>query len=152
MASIDLKAEGSSLPKGAAKDIEEQAAVADALGEEQEAEQEAGAEPAAEPVPDEVPTADDGLDDEDDLDLDDEEDDDEDDEDFGGLDDFLFGPSARPGEPLTAGISEGPGPGVVRSRIDNPREFLKRLASELASQPNQYDDVVAFASRVARGE
>ena len=148
MAKLDLKAEGSSLEKGQAKEIEEQAAVADALGEEQEA----GAEPAAEPVPDEVPTADDGLDDEDDLDLDDDEDDDEDDEEFGGLDDFLFGPSARPGEPLTAGISEGPGPGVVRSRIDNPREFLKRLASELASQPDQYEDVVAFADRVQRGE
>jgi hypothetical protein len=69
-----------------------------------------------------------------------------------GMDSVLFGPSRRPDEPITAGAPFGAGPGAVRFAHETDRQFLRRVADDLAASPDAPKDVQRFAERVRRGE
>jgi hypothetical protein len=123
-----FRTQGTNLPRGARTETDEGLALADAF------------EAQAEPVEGEIDLTESAPI--------------EDTDDFGSLDeeeDLVFGSSQRPGEPLEAGMAFGEGPDVPRSTIADPKERLKRFASDAASAS---DDPVlhAFLIRVARGE
>jgi hypothetical protein len=132
-----LRQQGSSLPKGARKQVEEGLAVARALEEPE-------------------PEAEEDFEDEDEF---------EEDEDFGdeefvppvapqpltGTDALLFGPSKRAGEPLESGMPRGPGPDDIPLPNETPRQLVRRVAERLSTMPGASDQVKAWASRVLRG-
>lgn len=60
--------------------------------------------------------------------------------------DGVFGPTNRPGEPLTAGVDYGPGPGGRAPILpDDPDLLIKALA-----QLNPHPDLVELANRRRR--
>lgn len=59
----------------------------------------------------------------------------------------IFGPTDRPGEPLTAGIDYGPGPGAERQMLDDDPYLIARALLQVAPSP-QLERLVA---RLARG-
>ena len=63
---------------------------------------------------------------------------------------FLLGPTDRPGEPVTAGYSFGPGTGYPRAGTESDSDFINRVADALAAAP-QSKEVRAFIDRVKRG-
>jgi hypothetical protein len=65
--------------------------------------------------------------------------------------DFLFGPSDRPDEPITAGVPVGPGPDVTRRLYETDEQFLGRVARTLVSAPGADRSLQAFAKKVERG-
>jgi hypothetical protein len=64
---------------------------------------------------------------------------------------FLYGPTDRPNEPITHGAPFGPGAPVSRFANETNQEFMTRVAQQLSSDPNAAPEVQAFASRVLRG-
>ena len=76
--------------------------------------------------------------------------------DFQPVDDqeaFLFSETDRPNEPLTAGMSFGPGNNVSSAvlRGESNQQFAMRVAQELTAAGGQIKGVQAFADRIARG-
>jgi hypothetical protein len=143
-----LRQQGSSLPKGARKQVEEGLAVARALGDEGEL------QTPPETGGDEVDEED--FEDEDEF----EEDEDFGDEEFAppvapqpltGTDALLFGPSKRAGEPLETGMPRGAGPDDIPLPNESPRQLVRRIAERLSTMPGASDDVKRWASRALRG-
>jgi hypothetical protein len=65
---------------------------------------------------------------------------------------FLFGPTDRPNEPITAGAPFGAGPAAAPSAYESPDQLLSRVAQEIGGTPGAAPELRAFAARVARGE
>lgn len=63
-------------------------------------------------------------------------------------------PTARPNEPVTAGIDRGPGPGseALVGPGAAPAQTLSNLLSTMAASPNAPDSVKALASFTATGK
>lgn len=68
------------------------------------------------------------------------------------FDDILFSGTDHPNEPITTGVSFGPGPSFTRRGTESDRDFLTRAAGDIASSPAASSRVKSFAARVARGE
>lgn len=65
---------------------------------------------------------------------------------------FLFGPTDRPDEPITAGLPFGEGPDVSREDARSDADLLTQVSRLLSERPDAPKEVKAFARRVARGE
>lgn len=63
---------------------------------------------------------------------------------------LVFGPSARPFEPSTAGMSFGEGPSLVRLPAETRGDFRSRLSRVLSAADD--DTSKEFGERLARGE
>lgn len=64
---------------------------------------------------------------------------------------FLFSPTSRPDEPITAGAPFGPGPNAVVPRSEKRSDFVKRVAGGLP--PEKLPPKVAeFLRRAQAGE
>lgn len=65
---------------------------------------------------------------------------------------MLLDPTQRPGEPITAGISTGPGPGpeVLDPRVDETRQLKKYLPliEPFLTQPGTPESVVALVKYI----
>lgn len=65
---------------------------------------------------------------------------------------MLLEPTQRPGEPLTAGISTGPGPGpeILDPRLDETRQLKKYLPliEPFLSEPGTPESVVALVKYI----
>lgn len=70
-------------------------------------------------------------------------DDDEEDAPAGMEEEFLYGPSDRPGEPISAGASFGPGPDASRFGYESDQALLERVAAQMPP---------ALAKRILAGE
>ena len=68
-----------------------------------------------------------------------------------GFDGLLYNPSDRPTEPITSGASFGPGPNAPNIPGLREGEYVRRVASELASSPGLTSKSKSFLARVARG-
>ena len=64
----------------------------------------------------------------------------------------LFAPSDRQEEPLTAGMPQGPGAPETPRAAEGPRAFLRRVASRMAASPSASSEVKDWAFRVAEGQ
>lgn len=58
----------------------------------------------------------------------------------------VFGPTNRPGEPVTAGVDAGPGPGATPPVLDDDPYLLARALLQVAPSP-QLEQLVARLSR-----
>lgn len=70
----------------------------------------------------------------------------------GEEEEFLFGPTERPAEPLTAGAPFGPGPAVARSAVEDDEQFSLRVAETIIANPDTGPEAKAWARRRLRGE
>lgn len=66
---------------------------------------------------------------------------------------FLFGPTDRPDEPITAGLPFGEGPDVSRDdpALESAPAFKARLADTLSARP-QSKELRRFVERLRAGE
>ena len=76
--------------------------------------------------------------------------------DFQPVDDdeaFLFSPTDRPDEPITAGLPFGDGPNMPISAIrgETKQDFALRVANELTALGGSVKGVQQFADRIAKG-
>lgn len=71
----------------------------------------------------------------------------------GEEEEFLYGPTDRPGEPVTAGAPFGPGPDVPSRGPEGPQEFLQRVAQTLPTNasPEVQKFIAKVSDRAARG-
>jgi len=58
----------------------------------------------------------------------------------------IFGPTAHPGEPITAGVDTGPGPGSNQPILDDDPYLLAKALLKVAPSP-QLEQLVARLSR-----
>jgi len=65
---------------------------------------------------------------------------------------FLFAPTDRPGEPVTAGAPVGPGSDFNRYADETDAEFKMRMAQTILKSPNVSRESKAWAARAAAGE
>lgn len=65
---------------------------------------------------------------------------------------FLYGPSTRPNEPVTAGAPFGPGPDFTAGAYETQAQFVQRISTELSQGANATPEVKQFAARVQAGE
>ena len=82
-----------------------------------------------------------------------------DDDDFGDEEDnfapqgdeetYLFSPTERPAEPISAGAPFGPGADFVRQAYESDRDFMLRVGQSLSGDPNP--DVRDFVTRISEG-
>jgi hypothetical protein len=75
---------------------------------------------------------------------------DEDEDEFlpsGEEEEFIFGPSQRPAEPITAGAPFGPGPDVGRVRSETDESFVNRLAESFLARTDAGPEAKAWAKR-----
>lgn len=80
---------------------------------------------------------------------------DDDDEDFvpaGEEEDFIFGPSERPDEPVTQGAPFGQGSDFLRSSYEDDDSFTRRIASQIVAAPSSPGEARGFARRLLEGE
>ena len=64
---------------------------------------------------------------------------------------FLFSPTDRPDEPVTAGAPIGGGRNVTRHVVDTPQDFQARVVQEIQADPNPPREVKALLQRMAEG-
>lgn len=65
---------------------------------------------------------------------------------------FLFSPTDRPNEPVTAGAPFGPGPNFVSRPVEDERAFLGRIGQAVAATPlADNPEVKGFLDKLARG-
>lgn len=69
-----------------------------------------------------------------------------------GLDSVLLRPTDRPAEPITQGMPFGEGKNFLRMPEESSRQFVKRVATDLANSPTTGSRSKAFLARVMRGE
>ena len=118
--------EGSTLPLGAASQLEEAFDTATSVEEDEfgeELDEEGGFDVADEAADFAQPT---------------------------GKDALLFGPTNRPLEPVTAGAPFGPG-ATSSLRLDDDA-LVRRFVDEMAARRDAPEEIKSFARRVARGE
>ncbi len=53
----------------------------------------------------------------------------------GPEEEFLFAPTDRPKEPITAGAPFGPGPNVIRGSFQSDDDVVTQVADQLQTQP-----------------
>jgi len=70
----------------------------------------------------------------------------------GDEDEFLFGATDRPAEPVTTGAPVGPGADFTRFSVESDRDFRRRVAESILSRPGVSKDTKAWAARAAAGE
>lgn len=63
---------------------------------------------------------------------------------------FLYGPTDRPSEPVTAGAPFGPGPDAPLTAAPTPQQFVQNVIATIP-QDSLDPEVAAFARRVAQG-
>ena len=62
---------------------------------------------------------------------------------------FIYSPTDRPAEPVTAGAPVGPGPDFTKHTVETEAEFRTRVAGTLAQAPTR--EARALAERLQRG-
>lgn len=70
----------------------------------------------------------------------------------GEAEQFLFGPTNRPAEPITAGAPFGPGPSVSRAKFPTEAQAIGAVAEQIRQNPNVSKEARAWAARVQAGE
>lgn len=78
----------------------------------------------------------------------------EDEDDFQPADEdeeFLFGPTDRPDEPLTAGVGFGPGIDATRHAFASDSDMLDRLAEKISANAATDPAARAWAAQRAKG-
>jgi hypothetical protein len=65
----------------------------------------------------------------------------------GGYDAALFGPTDRPQEPVTSGAQFGPGANFTQNPQETSRQFMLRVADQLAVTP----ELAAYVGRIRSG-
>lgn len=65
----------------------------------------------------------------------------------GGYDAALFGPTDRPGEPVTTGMPFGAGPSFVPLPTEDTRTFMLRVANDLSANP----ELAAYVAKIRSG-
>jgi hypothetical protein len=70
----------------------------------------------------------------------------------GEEEDFIFGPSGRPDEPITQGAPFGAGSDFLRSAYESDEAFTQRIASQIANAPSSPGEARGFARRLLEGE
>lgn len=65
---------------------------------------------------------------------------------------FLYGPTNRPNEPVTAGAPVGPGTNFIRGSLETPQQTVQRVATQIAGGPDATPIVKQFAARILAGE
>jgi hypothetical protein len=68
-----------------------------------------------------------------------------------GEDNFLFAPTDRPEEPVSAGAPFGAGPDFTKYAYESDEQFLQRSLGTLASQPGAFPEVKQLAAKNAKG-
>ena len=69
----------------------------------------------------------------------------------GDAEQFLFSPTDRPGEPVTAGQPYGAGPMVVPGAGETDDQLVKRVAAEALKNPGAPKQLKDFANRALNG-
>lgn len=64
---------------------------------------------------------------------------------------MLFGPTDRPGEPVTAGAGFGPGPDATRYAFESGADVLNKLAERIAADPTSDTQAKAWANKRKQG-
>lgn len=121
-------ADGNQLPKGAAKSLNERATPSASGGNRFPGR---FVQPAPRPVPSPVgnePPAISGN--------------------ITGMDEWLFRPTDRPDEPVTAGSPVGAGPNFSRMPLESDVDFRRRVAHTLLNDPATSSDTKAMAYRM----
>jgi hypothetical protein len=70
----------------------------------------------------------------------------------GEQDEYLYGPSDRPGEPITAGAPFGPGASTPLGGFRSDAEVVNTVARQISANPNASPETKAWAARVKAGE
>jgi hypothetical protein len=70
----------------------------------------------------------------------------------GEEEDFIFGPSERPDEPLTQGAPFGQGSDFLRMSYESDDQFTRRIASQIVAAPSSPGEARGFARRLLEGE
>lgn len=65
---------------------------------------------------------------------------------------FMFSPTDRGQEPITAGAPFGDGSNYVRQSYESDDDLMQRVASSIAAKPDAPAEVKEFLARVMRGE
>lgn len=65
---------------------------------------------------------------------------------------YIFGPSDRPNEPITAGAPFGPGGNVSRAAISLDADAVRRVADQITANRTSSPEARRFAERVRAGE
>jgi len=68
-----------------------------------------------------------------------------------GYDAALFGPTDRPGEPVTQGLPFGPGASYVPRPNEDDRTFLLRVADQLENTPGASGPLRQFIDKIRLG-
>jgi hypothetical protein len=66
---------------------------------------------------------------------------------------FLFGPTDRPDEPLTTGMSFGPGANITSAQIkdESTQQFTARIANTLRTEGENSPGLKKFLDKAERG-
>ncbi len=70
----------------------------------------------------------------------------------GPAEQFLFGQTDRPTEPITAGAPFGAGPSVSGASFPSETQMVATVAAQVAASPNVSKETRAWAARVQAGE
>jgi hypothetical protein len=70
----------------------------------------------------------------------------------GEEEDFIFGPSGRPDEPITQGAPFGPGTDLPRLAIENEDQFATRVAQMIIGNQQAGKESKAWARRRLAGQ
>ena len=69
----------------------------------------------------------------------------------GPEEEFLFSPTDRPDEPLTAGAGFGPGADGTRHAVESDADVLTRMAERIAANPSSDPQARAWAAKRTKG-
>jgi hypothetical protein len=70
----------------------------------------------------------------------------------GDEDEFLYGPTLRPGEPITNGAPFGPGTSAPIGQFRTDADVVKSVAEQIGSSPTASAETKAWAARARAGE
>lgn len=68
----------------------------------------------------------------------------------GQAEQYLYGPTDRPNEPITAGVPFGPGPDTLPSPTDD--QVVRQVAEQALNDPRAPKELKRFAQRVMEGQ
>jgi hypothetical protein len=70
----------------------------------------------------------------------------------GGDEEFIYGPTNRPAEPITSGAPFGAGPSAVLGAFRTDDDVVSSVAERIAADPNASSQTKAWAARSRAGE
>lgn len=70
----------------------------------------------------------------------------------GNTEGYIYGPTDRPTEPITAGAPFGPGPAAPIGSFQTDSDVVANVAAQIAASPAAGKDAKAWANRVKAGE